>query len=146
MKRRTPDQSADCGTSWERMLRATPVRNAAASVQRRSDDEVRISIPRRRPRYLAAPLTWIVRPKPTRTVILDRLGTQIWEGCDGKRSVEDVVDSFAQTHRLSFHESRVAVAGYIKTLIERGALAIVMPPRDDANPAETRETMSADQR
>jgi len=56
-----------------------------------------------------------------------RLGSQVWRWCDGERTVEAVVDAFAAAHGLTFHEARVAVAGYVSSLVKRGALAIAMP-------------------
>lgn len=135
MSRRANGQEADVGKSWKRMLRATPVRNSAATEQRRSDDEAKVVVPRQKPSFLK-PVSWLVRPKPTRTVVLDRLGLQIWERCDGRRTVEEIVDEFADTHRLTFHEARAAVTGYVKSLVERGAAAIVMP-KDEHSDSKT---------
>ena len=126
MSRHGPGANGEGDASWERMLRATPVHNAAATADRRSGGELCLTVPRRRPGYLVA-LSWLIRPQPTRTVVLDRLGAQIWQNCNGQRTVEQVVDAFATEHRLSFHEARAAVTGYLKDLIERGAVAIVMP-------------------
>jgi len=62
-----------------------------------------------------------------RTLRLDRLGSEVWDLCDGQRTGEGVVDDFAQRHRLTFHEARAAVTVYLKTLVQRGALALEMP-------------------
>jgi hypothetical protein len=45
--------------------------------------------------------------------------------CDGKRTVEQMVDFFAAKYELSFHEARTAVSGHLKALVQRGALAMV---------------------
>ena len=63
-------------------------------------------------------------------MILDHLGVEVWERCDGTRTVEQVVDEFAQKHALSFHESRVMVTEYLRELIQRGVLAIGLPGED----------------
>jgi hypothetical protein len=81
----------------------------------------------RRPQYLVPPLSWIVPFHPERRLVLDRLGTEVWTLSDGRHTVEQIVDLFAEGHKLTFHEARVAVTGYLKTLIERGVLAIAMP-------------------
>lgn len=113
-------------SSWEAMLQARPVANAAAQIERADADEVKITVKKQRPWFLKPPLSWVVRAKSHRTVTLDRLGTQVWQLCDGQRTVEEVVDTFASAHRLSFHEARIAVTGYLKGLVQRGALAMVM--------------------
>jgi hypothetical protein len=112
---------------WRAMLAATPVPNAAAVVERLESDQVRLTIPRRRPWFLVPPISWIIRPSATRTVVLDTLGTQVWDLCDGQRPVEQIVEAFADEHQLTFHESRVAATNYLRLLIERGALAIAVP-------------------
>ncbi len=109
------------------MLCATPVRNHAARESRSDGDQVVVEVPRRRPGWLVPPLSWVVRPPGTRRIALDRLGTQVWSFCDGRRTVENVIDAMADAQRLTFHEARVAVTGYLRMLGERGALVVVMP-------------------
>jgi len=112
------------------MLMARPVRNAAADVAWTEEDELAIRVTVRRPRWLVGPLAWIVPHKGVRTVRLDRLGAQVWELCDGENRVEDVVDVFAERYALTFHEARVAVTGYLQSLVQRGALAVALPDED----------------
>lgn len=126
MKNRPNAHAAYDQESWLTMLRAKPVRNEAAAARRHSEIELWITVPRRRPAFLVAPLSWIVRPRLSRTIALDMIGTEIWKHCDGQRNVEEVVDAVARTHRLSFHEARVAVTNYIRLLVERGALVMVI--------------------
>jgi len=120
-----PPPTPDPGATWERMLRAVPVPNVAAGVQRISEDELKITVKRRKPAFLIPPLSWFIRPRLQRTIVLDGLGAEVWDLCDGKRTVEDVTDDFARRHRLTFHEARLAVTEYLKRLVQRGALAIV---------------------
>jgi len=112
------------------MLEARPVRNAAADTVREPSGDLGIAVKRKRPRWHVPPLSWVVSLKPTRTVRLDRVGSQVWGLCDGERTVEAIVDAFAAEHRLSFHEARVAVTGYLSQLVQRGALAISIPSRN----------------
>lgn len=126
---------ASPATSWRPMLEARPVRNAAAATTARDDDALSIAVRTRKPSWLVAPLSWIVPLRPTRAVHLDRLGTQVWRLCDGERTVEQVVDAFAERHSLTFHEARVAVTGYLSSLVQRGAMAIVMDDEGAPVPA-----------
>jgi len=112
------------------MLDARPVRNAAIVVDGDSATGLRLSVRLRRPRYLVPPLSWLVPHRSARTMRLDPLGSQVWELCDGERTVEAIVDAFAERHRLTFHEARVAVTGYLQQLVQRGALAIAMPAEE----------------
>jgi len=108
------------------MLLARPARNAAAQVEREASGEVALVVGRKLPRWHVPPLSWVVPMKPTRTLRLDPLGAQVWDMCDGERTVEAIVDAFAAEHGLSFHEARVAVTEYIGRLVRRGALAVAL--------------------
>ncbi len=116
--------------SWKRMLAARPVHNAAARVVDEAGGDVAVYVKSIRPWYMFPPVSWIVPYRPERKTVLDRLGSQVWRWCDGERSVEDIIDAFAGEHDLTFHEARVAVTGYIKSLVQRGALAIAMSEED----------------
>lgn len=120
------DTGTQISRSWRRMLEARPLRNNAVRIEKDSKKNVIIYVKASRPKYLVPPLSWIVPFRPERRVILDRLGTQVWNLCNGERTVENVVDIFGEQHHLTFHEARVAVTGYIKILTQRGVLAIVL--------------------
>ncbi len=113
-------------SSWKQMLAATPLRNTAARAFE-NDDELRIEVPTKKPRWFVPPISWVVPLRPTRTVRLDRVGAGVWRQCDGERTVEELVGEFARQYNLTFHEARVAVTSYLRQLVQRGALAIEMP-------------------
>ncbi len=109
--------------SWRRSLLGVPLRNEAAGVVDEGDG-LRVSVARKRPWWLVPPISYVIKPRAEKTMRLDALGTEVWRLCDGERTVERVIDEFAASHRLTFHESRAAVTTYIKRLVERGALVI----------------------
>jgi len=110
--------------SWASTLRSIPVRNIAARVQGDPESGVTILIKRQRPRWFVPPVSWIVPFRAERKITLDRIGSRVWGLCDGSRTVETIIDTFAQWYGLSFHEARAAVTGYLKSLVQRGVLAI----------------------
>ena len=55
---------------------------------------------------------------------LDALGTSVWDLMDGKRSVRDVIQIFAETHRLDKREAEVSVTQFIRELGQRGLLGL----------------------
>jgi len=112
--------------SWVDMLHARPIRNSAARAVENQQNGVTVYVKQRRPGWFVPPLSWIVHYRRERRVTLDSLGKQIWELCDGHVCAEDLIDRFAEAEGLTFHEARAAVTGYVKMLIKRGVLAIVM--------------------
>lgn len=117
--------------TWRDALRTIPVRNEAADVGERSGEGVFITVQRTRPRWLIPPLTWAIRPRLTKTFKLDGIGSEIWSLCDGERTVEAIADIFAERHKLTFHEARVALTSYLKLLVERGAMVLARPKADE---------------
>ncbi|MBT4817642.1 MAG: PqqD family protein [Lentisphaerae bacterium] len=118
-------------SGWRQMLTAVPTPNVSAHITHGLSGQVTVTVKKTRPGFMVPPLSWIVPCNAERCVTLDALGAEVWGRCDGKRSVEAIVDDFAAAHRLTFHESRVAVTGYLKKLIERGVLAILLPENDE---------------
>lgn len=114
--------------TWIGMLRAIPRRNAAATVRRLGDGTVCLTVPLQPQRWLKPPFSWAIRPAQPKTVTLDALGTAVWNWCDGQRRVENIVDEFARAQGFSFHEARAAVTGFLRLLVERGALTIEPSP------------------
>lgn len=127
--------------SWRRSLSGVPLRNEAAGVVDEGD-EVRLSVALKRSRWLVPPISWVIKPRGEKTVRLDELGTEVWRLCDGERTLERIIDEFAERHSLTFHEARVSVTGYVKELMQRGALVIAAEEEDEDEP-EGSPTVSA---
>jgi hypothetical protein len=119
-------------SSLREQLAVVPVRNAAVAVS--SDaGELRIRMQLRAPRWLA-PLARLVRLPSERTYILEGIGREAWEAIDGRASLAEIIAAFAERHRLSFHESRAMLLGYLGTLVARGLIVMVgyvAPPSGD---------------
>jgi len=58
-------------------------------------------------------------------VELDALGRQVFVACDGSRTTEQIVEEFAERHRLRFHEARLSVLTFLRSLVERNLVALV---------------------
>lgn len=114
--------------TWRRMLEAIPVRNRAArELNRTPDGGAVLAIPTKPKRWYAIPpVRWVVRVPEHRELHLDPVGTALWDRCDGKHTVEDLVDFFAVQNSLTFHESRVSVTTYLRSLLQRGAIAMAL--------------------
>jgi hypothetical protein len=122
-----PVETTTTRSHWRDMLATTLYQNLKVQAEwndRRT--QLVIKVPNKRPSYLVPPVSWVVRPPAFRSIVLDRNGAMLWEWCDGKRTTEEVIELFARTHNLSFHESRVSVTSYLKELVKRGALAVAI--------------------
>lgn len=106
-------------------LRSRPMRNESMTVDRRADGTMLASIPLRRPAWLVPPLSWLIPFSSHRRVELDTVGATVLTMCDGKRTVERIIEDFARKEKLSFREAQLPVTQFLQQLSERGMMAIV---------------------
>jgi hypothetical protein len=59
-----------------------------------------------------------------RKLQLDDLGTQVWDMIDGRRSVQDLIERFAERHRLRSREAEVSVTQFLRELGRRGVIGL----------------------
>ncbi len=115
------------------ILDSVPHVNQAARIVREDDGGAQIEIPIRRPRYLLNILRWLLPFSDVRRVRLDALGMTVLNLCDGRRRVEDIIETFAAQNRLTFREAQVSVLGFLGSLTQRGIIVIVGSPAPSAH-------------
>ena len=106
------------------LLDAVPLRSQTVRSERQPDGGWVLSVPMRRRWYTRPPLSWLMPISRERIIALDRLGSEVWQACDGRRTVEEIVDLFASAHDLTFHESRLSVMGFLRQLTRRGLVVV----------------------
>jgi hypothetical protein len=62
---------------------------------------------------------------------LDALGTAVWELLDGRRSVQQIIERFADTYSLHAKEAEVSVSQFLRELGRRELIGLRQPPSDD---------------
>lgn len=108
------------------MLDAVPVRNRAVRVEEDGGGNLVVYVPIRRRWFMKGILGWLLPFRSERGYALDRLGREVWQACDGRRRVEEIVEEFARRHHLRFHEARAAVMQFLRQLTERGLIVMVV--------------------
>jgi hypothetical protein len=73
----------------------------------------------RRRWWMGPPLGWFLPFRSEKGVALDVLGREVFEACDGQRSLERIIEQFAVRHRLRFQEARISVTTFLRWLVER---------------------------
>jgi hypothetical protein len=103
---------------------AMKARPAKAPVVRRKDlqgGRVEVTVRLRRP-------TWLrmlgSSDEFDRTYGLDELGLEVYDTCDGRTTVQQMVQRFASAHRVSVPEAELSVTTFLKTLLVKGLVVI----------------------
>ncbi len=60
-----------------------------------------------------------------RTFQLDPLGREVYEACDGRRTVKGIVRKFASSNKLSQAEAELSVTTFLQMLSSKGLIFMV---------------------
>jgi len=128
-RRKSPPQ-----VTREQAMNGRPVRNSELDVTRNDAGEVSIRIPRRRTWWVN--LVAKVGSVPEyHTLTLDRVGTSVWDLCDGSHTVKELIARLAAEHQLSRKEAELSMITYLRQLAQRGVIGIAVE-REDADASD----------
>ena len=119
------------GLDQTQLLDAVPTSNQTVRVERRGASLI-LWVPIQRRWWMRGPLAWLLPFRREKGVELDALGQQVWEACDGQRRMEDIIEAFARHHQLRFHEARLSVMQFMRSLLQRNLVALVVPEGQDS--------------
>jgi len=108
-------------------LNRIPVKNSQISEKRLEGGEIVIHYPITVRPLFAGLMKRFGGPEvqtQTKKLQLDELGTAVWDLVDGKRSVRQLVKTFAGMHRLEPREAEVSVTQFMRELGRRGLIAM----------------------
>ena len=117
--------------SRQNVLSARPFRNELIEWEVREPEEggreeapaVVLRVPRRQDRW-GRMLNRFFEGPSHRQVILDELGTDVWQMCDGETSIEALIRALAKKHKLERREVELSLTMYLKTLARRGFIGL----------------------
>lgn len=109
----------------EVILATKPVRNPAVSWSKSESGEVILSI-KLEP---AKPglLSGFVKESTERKIMLDKVGSFVWERIDGERSVDGIAEQVARAFKLHRREAQTSLLAFLQMLAERGLITLAAP-------------------
>lgn len=107
------------------MLDLVPAANRAARAEHHGQTLI-LYVPIQKRWWMRGPLSWILPFRSEKGVALDSLGREVWEACDGRRTIEHIAEAFAARHRVRFHEAKLSVVTFLRSLVERGVVVLVL--------------------
>lgn len=103
-------------------LDAQPVRLFDAEPREHTTGQWRLTVPYKPQGWAARFLR--VPQDVTKTFELDDLGKLVWDACDGKTSVRQVICALADRYHLNEREAQVATLAFLRTLMRKGLIGI----------------------
>jgi hypothetical protein len=116
--------------SKSEVLGAHPVRNALVEWELNDRDEVVLRVPRRQDR-VGKILSRVFAAPDHRQIVLDELGSRVWQLCTGKNTVDGIVRQLAQQYRLSRREVELSLSRYLQQLARRGLVGLSRIPVEE---------------
>ena len=113
----------------EAMLKSKPARNDALTWERDANDEIVITVERRTD-WKARVLSKVFWIPENRTLLLDQIGAQVWEMCDGKTSVDAMIRKLSKNHKLNLKEAEVSLLTYLKSLGKKHLIGFLVEKDD----------------
>ena len=109
----------------EQVLTSRPVRNEVLRTEAVEGGGLRV--------YLSRSGKWwvwllaVVFPIPReRMVELDTAGQQVWELCDGKNTLQNMIEAFQRQHKLTRAEAEWSLRTYLRDLGKRGMVGFLV--------------------
>jgi len=109
----------------EQSLASVPLRNEAVEVGRTDAGDVQLSVPRRDTWWVKALARLLYVPK-RRRIALDEVGSFVWELCDGRHNVRQIIQALCQRYKLHRKEAEVSVVAYLRQLAKKGLIGIAV--------------------
>jgi hypothetical protein len=111
------------------MLKSRPARNDALEWEKNDSEEISITLVRGTD-WKARILSKIFWIPERRTLLLDQIGAQVWEMCDGKTSVDAMIRSLSETHKLNLKEAEVSLLSYLQNLGKKRLVGFLVDKAD----------------
>ena len=109
------------------MLALRPLRTASVAWEAKAEDSetpgVQITVPRRDDK-MGQLLSRLFQIPSTKTIELDEFGAAVWEKCDGKHSVEQLVTFTAAAYKLNRRQAEVSVVSFMRMLAQRRLIGL----------------------
>ncbi|MEM2431031.1 MAG: PqqD family protein [Candidatus Bathyarchaeia archaeon] len=120
-------------------LKAKPVRNPALTWEKdKKTKEIKIIIPlktssqtggaKKEEKERKGFLDKLFPPEPEKRVIsLDRIGSIVWELCDGERTIGDIANYLVEKYKIMHEEAEISLNAYFNQLSSRGLIGFILP-------------------
>jgi len=59
-------------------------------------------------------------------VVLDKIGTSVWDMCDGKHTVEQIVQELCNKYKMMRQEAEISLSKYLQQLTERRFIGLLI--------------------
>ena len=107
------------------MLGSRPTRNDAVEWETTDRGEVRITV-KRQDSWKIRLLSKVFYIPRKRNITLDEVGTEVWQMCNGRTTVGEMIGSLSEKYQLNRKEAEVSLLEHLKTLAQKRFLGFLV--------------------
>ena len=109
---------------FDQQLSSIPIRNERVTTTAGDDGQTLIVEVKLQYPPLVRLLGKLLKMQDRKRFQLDAVGREVYESIDGRKSFEELIDAFAERHKLTFYESRALLMQYMEMLMKRGLVVV----------------------
>jgi len=121
--------------SREELLRLKPVKNPYLKWKKSETGEVLITLELKKTKEK----TFLSKLFPTPTekrISLDKIGTFVWDRCDGKHTVEQIVKGLQDEYKMMRQEAEISLTTFLQQLSKRRFIGVLIPEVEEKKEEE----------
>lgn len=121
-----------------KVLKAFPLRNQLITWEMDDKGEASLVIPQKEKLWIKLTSKIFMLPDK-RVVVLDSIGAYVWQMCDGKHTISQIIKALQKKHQLTRKEAETSLFTFIKMLGKRNFIQFAIPTEDKANETVTQK-------
>ena len=121
-----------------KVLKAFPLRNQLITWEMDDKGEASLVIPQKEKIWLKLTSKIFMLPDK-RVVVLDSIGAFVWQMCDGKHTISQIINALQKKHQLTRKEAETSLFTFIKMLGKRNFIQFAIPKEDNTNELPNRK-------
>ena len=112
-----------------KVLKAFPLRNQLITWEIDDKEEASLVIPQKDKLWVKWTSKLFMLPDK-RVVVLDSIGAYVWQMCDGKHTISQIIKALQKKHQLTRKEAETSLFTFIQTLGKRNFIQFAIPKED----------------
>ncbi len=121
-----------------KLLKAFPLRNQLITWEIDDKEEASLVIPQKDKLWVKWTSKLFMLPDK-RVVVLDSIGAFVWQMCDGKHTISQIIKALQKKHQLTRKETETSLFTFIQTLGKRNFIQFAIPQETKQNQTATQK-------
>ena len=114
-----------------RIMKAFPVRNQLITWEVDEKGEASLVVPQKDKLWVRFASKFFMLPNK-RVIVLDAMGTYVWQLCDGKHTIAQIIKGIQKHHQLTRKEAETSLFTFMQQLGRRNFIGFAIPTKKSA--------------